>query len=92
MYFFTRRDRKYKRGARPNRVAGNGYWQVIGAERKVEHEGKIIGHVKTLAYFEGQPRKADKTNWRMHEFRVEGAPARVKTSPDDMRVTKFTRN
>ncbi|KAM7528960.1 hypothetical protein LguiB_032370 [Lonicera macranthoides] len=86
MYFFTPRDRKYKRGARPNRAAGNGYWKPTGAERKVKHKGKIIGHVRTLVYYEGQSCKGDKTNWKMQEFRVEGTPARVKTSPDDKRL------
>ncbi|KAM7528965.1 hypothetical protein LguiB_032375 [Lonicera macranthoides] len=86
MYFFTPRDRKYKNGGRPNRAAGNGYWKANAAEKKVERRGKIIGHKRTLTYYEGKPPKGDKTNWIMHEFRVEGAPARVKMSPDDTRL------
>ncbi|XP_021894084.1 NAC transcription factor 47-like [Carica papaya] len=34
-YFFTPRDKKYPKGNRPSRKAGNGYWKATGADKDI---------------------------------------------------------
>lgn len=85
-YFFTPRDRKYKNGTRPNRAAGSGYWKATGADKPVYHMGGIVGHRKALVFYNGKAPKGDKSNWIMHEYRVD-EPPRNRTSDTDMRVT-----
>ncbi|XP_021839893.1 NAC domain-containing protein 2-like [Spinacia oleracea] len=76
-YFFTSRDKKYKNGLRPDRKAGNGYWKATGADKEIrDKSNKIIGYRRSLVYYEGKPKVGDKTDWIMHEFRVEG-PSKV---------------
>ncbi|KAG5517544.1 hypothetical protein RHGRI_038069 [Rhododendron griersonianum] len=87
-YFFTPRNRKYPNGVRPDRAAGVGYWKATGADKPVEHKGQVVGLKKALVYYEGKARKGGnsiKTNWIMHEFRVEGPP-RIKESQHDMKL------
>ncbi|KAL2534780.1 NAC domain transcriptional regulator superfamily protein [Abeliophyllum distichum] len=47
-YFLTPRNRKYKNGKRPNRVADNGYWKPTGADKQIKLKGETIGYQKAL--------------------------------------------
>ncbi|WOG86797.1 hypothetical protein DCAR_0206015 [Daucus carota subsp. sativus] len=85
-YFFTPRDRKYKNGNRPNRAAGDGYWKATGADKKVSYKGEIVGYRKALVFYQGKAPKGDKTNWIMHEFRVQSPTERARTHDGDMRL------
>ncbi|XP_019157746.1 PREDICTED: NAC transcription factor 32-like [Ipomoea nil] len=88
-YFFTPRDRKYKNGQRPNRAAGSGFWKATGADKPIKNKQKVVvGYRKALVFYEGRPPKGDKTNWIMHEYRVEGAPSPRPQAGDanDMRL------
>ncbi|XP_031250959.1 NAC domain-containing protein 2-like [Pistacia vera] len=86
-YFFTPRDRKYKNGERPNRSAGDGYWKATGADRPVNHNGVQVGSRKALVFYKGKPPKGNKTDWIMHEFRVENPPKRKRPEfQNDMRL------
>ncbi|KAI3461108.1 hypothetical protein Pfo_017771 [Paulownia fortunei] len=84
-YFFTPRDRKYRNGLRPRRSAGTGYWKATGADKHVLFENKIVGYRKALVFYEGKPPKGDKTNWIMHEYRVD-QPPRSRRDANDMRL------
>ncbi|KAL8026539.1 hypothetical protein ABFX02_14G034800 [Erythranthe guttata] len=84
-YFFTPRDRKYQNGQRPSRSAGNGYWKATGSDKVISSGGKIVGYKKSLVYHEGKPPAGIKTNWIMHEYKVN-QPGRAKTCPTDMRL------
>nr|GMD64742.1 NAC domain-containing protein 55-like [Ipomoea batatas] len=90
MYVFTPRDRKYRNGTRPKRAAGNGYWKATGADKPITHgahygvDGPVIGHKKTLVYYEGRPPKGEKTNWIMHEFTVEEGTITPKPRGDNV--------
>ncbi|CAN4119850.1 unnamed protein product [Withania somnifera] len=84
-YFFTPRDRKYPNGDRPNRAAGTGYWKATGADKPIKHNNVKVGFRKALVFYEGKPPKGDKTNWIMHEFRVNES-RRLKTHASDMRL------
>ncbi|KAF5447342.1 hypothetical protein F2P56_032900 [Juglans regia] len=74
LYIFTPRDRKYRNGRRPNRAAGDGYWKATGADRKIKSKGTVVGYRKALVFYIGKAPKGKKTNWIMHEFRVEDSP------------------
>nr|GMD71484.1 NAC transcription factor 29-like [Ipomoea batatas] len=85
-YFFTHRDRKYKNGNRPSRAAGDGYWKATTADKPITNgvDGPVIGHKKTLVYYEGRPPKGEKTNWIMHEFTVEEGTITPKPRGDNV--------
>ncbi|KAL3850132.1 hypothetical protein ACJIZ3_012014 [Penstemon smallii] len=83
--FFTPRDRKYRNGTRPNRAAGSGYWKATGADKAVHYMNTVVGTKKSLVFYEGKPPKGDKTNWIMHEYRVDG-PNHIRKNTNDMRL------
>ncbi|XP_058071639.1 NAC domain-containing protein 21/22-like [Magnolia sinica] len=73
-YFFSLRDRKYATGLRTNRATVSGYWKATGKDRPVidVRTGAIVGMRKTLVFYQGRAPKGKKTEWVMHEFRLEG--------------------
>ncbi|CAI9772353.1 unnamed protein product [Fraxinus pennsylvanica] len=85
-FFFTPRNRKYKKGMRPDRAADGGYWKATGADKIIKHNGEEIGLRKALVFYTGKPPTGEKTSWIMHEFRLKNAPVRSPTSDDDMKL------
>lgn len=72
-YFFSLRDRKYATGQRTNRATMLGYWKATGKDRVVARLGTPVGTRKTLVFYQGRAPKGKKTEWVMHEYRLEGA-------------------
>ena len=70
-YFFSLRDRKYATGQRTNRATVSGYWKATGKDRHVSRRGVLVGMRKTLVFYQGRAPKGRKTDWVMHEFRME---------------------
>ncbi|WVZ87166.1 hypothetical protein U9M48_033852, partial [Paspalum notatum var. saurae] len=83
-YFFSLHDRKYATGQRTNRATRSGYWKATGKDRPISATSgrrragaaaPPVGMRKTLVFYQGRAPRGTKTEWVMHEFRVDGPPA-----------------
>ncbi|ESQ48062.1 hypothetical protein EUTSA_v10021200mg [Eutrema salsugineum] len=70
-YFFSLRDRKYPTGLRTNRATEAGYWKTTGKDKEIYRTGVLVGMKKTLVFYKGRAPKGEKSNWVMHEYRLE---------------------
>lgn len=77
-YFFSHKDKKYPTGTRTNRATTAGFWKATGRDKAIYHtNSKRIGMRKTLVFYTGRAPHGQKTDWIMHEYRLDEDDADV---------------
>ncbi|KAF0934442.1 hypothetical protein E2562_025526 [Oryza meyeriana var. granulata] len=75
-YFFSHKDKKYPTGTRTNRATAAGFWKATGRDKAIflgngGSAGRRIGLRKTLVFYTGRAPHGKKTDWIMHEYRLD---------------------
>lgn len=66
------KDKKYPTGTRTNRATISGFWKATGRDRAVHlSNSKRVGMRKTLVFYTGRALHVQKTDWIMHEYRLD---------------------
>lgn len=70
-YFFSHKDKKYPTGIRTNRATAAGFWKATGRDKVIFSNSRRIGMRKTLVFYKGRAPHGQKSDWIMHEYRLE---------------------
>lgn len=81
-YFFSHKDKKYPTGTRTNRATAAGFWKATGRDKAVHSSSQRIGMRKTLVFYRGRAPHGQKTDWIMHEYRLEDKEYESKSCED----------
>ncbi|KAK4350744.1 hypothetical protein RND71_030057 [Anisodus tanguticus] len=73
-YFFSHKDKKYPTGTRTNRATAAGFWKATGRDKAIYSKHDLIGMRKTLVFYKGRAPNGLKSDWIMHEYRLETNP------------------
>ncbi|KAH7840076.1 hypothetical protein Vadar_012333 [Vaccinium darrowii] len=70
-YFFSHKDKKYPTGTRTNRATAAGFWKATGRDKVIYSCFRRIGMRKTLVFYKGRAPHGQKSDWIMHEYRLD---------------------
>ncbi|XP_073142021.1 NAC domain-containing protein 66-like [Henckelia pumila] len=70
-YFFSHKDKKYPTGTRTNRATAAGFWKATGRDKVIYSNSSRIGMRKTLVFYKGRAPNGQKSDWIMHEYRLD---------------------
>ncbi|WOK92921.1 NAC domain-containing protein [Canna indica] len=70
-YFFSHKDKKYPTGTRTNRATAAGFWKATGRDKVIYTSVRRIGMRKTLVFYKGRAPHGQKSDWIMHEYRLD---------------------
>ncbi|KAB2595881.1 NAC domain-containing protein 43-like [Pyrus ussuriensis x Pyrus communis] len=70
-YFFSHKDKKYPTGTRTNRATVAGFWKATGRDKVICSNCRRIGMRKTLVFYKGRAPHGQKSDWIMHEYRLD---------------------
>ncbi|XP_075475873.1 NAC domain-containing protein 66-like [Primulina tabacum] len=70
-YFFSHKDKKYPTGTRTNRATAAGFWKATGRDKVIYSNSSRIGTRKTLVFYKGRAPNGQKSDWIMHEYRLD---------------------
>lgn len=70
-YFFSHKDKKYPTGTRTNRATKAGFWKATGRDKAIYIRHNLVGMRKTLVFYKGRAPNGQKSDWIMHEYRLE---------------------
>ncbi|KAL6553302.1 hypothetical protein OROGR_007144 [Orobanche gracilis] len=77
-YLFSHKDKKYPTGVRTNRATAAGFWKATGRDKAIyQSNSRRIGMRKTLVFYIGRAPHGHKTDWIMHEYRLDDDNAEV---------------
>ncbi|KAL3503775.1 hypothetical protein ACH5RR_038224 [Cinchona calisaya] len=78
-YLFSHKDKKYPTGTRTNRATAAGFWKATGRDKAIHlsNSNKRIGMRKTLVFYIGRAPHGQKTDWIMHEYRLDDENAEI---------------
>ncbi|CAL2276360.1 unnamed protein product [Prunus armeniaca] len=85
-YFFCPTARKYPTGVRVQRGTECGYWKSTGKDRSVLYNSEVSGWKKILIFHKGRSPKGERTDWVMHEYRLEAKDLADSGVPHDSYV------
>ncbi|THU50326.1 hypothetical protein C4D60_Mb06t19030 [Musa balbisiana] len=70
-HLFSYKDRKHPSGTRTSRATAAGFWKATGRDKPVISSSRVIGLRKTLVFYKGRAPNGRKTDWLMHEYRLQ---------------------
>uniref|UniRef100_A0A0E0LQM2 NAC domain-containing protein n=1 Tax=Oryza punctata TaxID=4537 RepID=A0A0E0LQM2_ORYPU len=80
-YFFSHKDKKYPTGTRTNRATAAGFWKATGRDKAIYNAVHRIGMRKTLVFYKGRAPHGQKSDWIMHEYRLDDPAAADTATP-----------
>lgn len=65
----------------------SGYWKATGTDKAIYSGAKDVGVKKALVFYKGKPPKGLKTDWIMHEYRLNDSRKQITKQNGSMRVS-----